>query len=377
MIDFPHLQLKAWPFQVVPDDRFVEIWADRKDILADIHNLLQGFSRRKQSTINLLWAWFGVGKSHTLRHMQYLCRTKYKTIIPIYTEFPKSVRAFLDVYRYFVNGIGYDLFREIVMDIEPSMSDFSEFPEVLTAVDLIVSGDLPEKALAWKWIRGDKANAQTLRRYNLDTRIETSDDAVRAMSLILKMVEKSKKYSRVLWMIDEFQRIGSEKNPIWEDINTGLHSTFNACPNSLSLFLSFSVHEKQDMLGLLSREIIDRIGISKIIRVPNMTRQEAFTFVSDLLFAFRPDIHHLPPAYYPFTEDAVRYILLLVEKNSELKPRAIMQYFNVVLERAEPEIAMKKLDEISVDFVKQILQDYDLFLTFQKQREPVEPVVRV
>jgi hypothetical protein len=367
--NFPHLQFKDWPFQVVPDERFVEIWADRKEVLSDIHNLLQGFSRRKQSTINLLWAWFGAGKSHTLRHMQYLCRTKYQTIIPIYTEFPKSVKSFFDVYRYFINGIGFELFKEIVAEVPVTLSDFSDFPEIMTAVDMISTGELQEKEIAWRWMRGDKVYSQTLRRYNLDTRIETCDDAVRAMALILRLLEKSGKYSRVLWMIDEFQRIGVEKNPVWEDVNTGLHSTFNACPNALSLFLSFSVHEKQDMIGLLSREIIDRIGISKIIRVPQMNRQDAFAFVADLMFAFRPDIYNLPAPYFPFTEDAVRFVLLLIEKNSELKPRSIMQYFNVILERAEPEIAMNRMSLITIDYVKQVLQDYDLFLTFQGDRE--------
>ncbi|MFA4858430.1 MAG: hypothetical protein WC901_05715 [Candidatus Margulisiibacteriota bacterium] len=375
MNNFPHLQFKDWPFQVVPDERFVEIWADRKEVLADIHNLLQGFSRRKQSTINLLWAWFGAGKSHTLRHMQYLCRTKYQTIIPIYTEFPKSVKSFFDVYRYFINGIGFELFKEVIAEVPVTLADFSDFPEIMTAVDLISTGDLQEKDIAWRWMRGDKIYTQTLRRYNLDTRIETCDDAVRAMALILRLLEKSGKYSRVLWMIDEFQRIGVEKNPIWEDVNTGLHSTFNACPNALSLFLSFSVHEKQDMIGLLSREIIDRIGISKIIRVPQMSRQDAFAFVADLMFAFRPDIYNLPATYFPFTEDAVRFILLLIEKNAELKPRSIMQYFNVVLERAEPAIALNQMSLITIDYVKQILQDYDLFLTFQGDKEKVPALV--
>jgi hypothetical protein len=45
-----------------------------------------------------------------------------------------------------------------------------------------------------------------------------------------------------------------------------------------------------------------------------------------------------------------------------------MQYFNVILERAEPEIATGKISEISVEYVKQVLRDYDLFLTFQNEK---------
>ena len=99
---YPHLFLKDWPFAVVPDERFEAIWADRKEILNDILIILNGLARRPNSTINLLWAWFGSGKSHTLRHMEYLCLSRFHQIIPLYTEFPKSLNSFVDLYRYFV-----------------------------------------------------------------------------------------------------------------------------------------------------------------------------------------------------------------------------------------------------------------------------------
>ncbi len=80
---YPHLNLREWPFQVVPDDRFLGVWADRKDILNDVQMILNTLLRREQSTINILWAWFGAGKSHTLKHISFLCHTYFQGLLPI------------------------------------------------------------------------------------------------------------------------------------------------------------------------------------------------------------------------------------------------------------------------------------------------------
>jgi len=100
---YPHLHLSDWPFQTVPDERFTKIWADRREVLEVVYSTLNSLSRKKPSTINLIWAWFGAGKSHTLKHMAYLCKTKFKSLLPVYTEYPKTVKSFLDLYVYFIS----------------------------------------------------------------------------------------------------------------------------------------------------------------------------------------------------------------------------------------------------------------------------------
>jgi hypothetical protein len=121
------------------------------------------------------------------------------------------------------------------------------------------------------------------------------------------------------------------------------------------------------MFRYLSKELIDRIGIQKIIAIPRMNSRDAFTFVSDLLYEFRPDPDNVPGTFFPFEDDAVKYIIALIEKTSELKPRAIMQYFNAVLEAADMPIARGMIKSIDLEFAKKILTGYDLFLSFQKE----------
>ena len=367
---YPHLHLQDWPFQTVPDERFTRIWADRRQVLETVYSLLNFLVRRKPSTINLIWAWYGTGKSHTLKHMVHLCGTKFRSLLPIYTEYPKTVKSFLDLYVYFISELGVDFIAEVGIEllhsekaVQIKRALLSISHDFVSALELLKKDEI----LAKRYLMAEKLHVSLLSKHGIGKRIETSDDAVKSMSCIVKMLELSGRCNRVVWMIDEFQRIGSERTAVSEDINTGLHSVYNACPNSFSIFLSFSIREKEKMFKYLSKELIDRIGIQKVIEIPKMDAQDAFTFVSDLLYEFRPDPESIPSTFYPFEDDAVQFIIALLEKTSELKPRAIMQYFNAVLEAADMPIAHGQIKSINIEFARKILTSYDLFLSFQRE----------
>jgi|GEM_PF-697857 len=369
-VRYPHLHLKDWPFQTVPDERFTRIWADRRTVLEDVYQVMNNLSRRRTSTINLLWAWFGAGKSRTLKHMAHLCKNKFKMLLPVYTEYPKTVKSFLDLYVYFVSELGLDLICDIGRGVLTDKNS-KEIKKKLRGLssDFVRSVELLEEdeVLARRWIMGEKVPKPTLSKHGIGKRIETSDDAVKAIACIVKMLELSGTCTRIVWMIDEFQRVGSEKKNVLEDINTGLHSVYNACPNSFSIFLSFSVREKRNIFSNLSKELIDRIGIQKIIEIPKMSSQDAFSFISDVLFEFRAGEDPSIGTFYPFDEDAVQYIISLIESSSEIKPRTLMQYFSAVLEAAEAKILRGEMKVINMEFAKKLLSNYDLFLSFQKE----------
>jgi hypothetical protein len=278
------------------------------------------------------------------------------------------------MYTYFITSLGVNTIENVSVDVtlrlnrEAIQKEISfDFPDFTRVIELFASGSEEALPVVQRWIMADKVHLGTLRKLGISKRIETSDDAVRVLACIVRMIRASTKYTRVLWMIDEFQRIGTEKYGVCEDVNIGLHSVYNACPNALSLFLSFSVKNKQDIFYYFSKELIDRMGIQKILEIHNLDSSGAFNFVSDLLYEFRSDTENLPSPFFPFEQDAVKFIIYLIEKHSELKPRAIMQYFNAVLERAEMQIARGEMKMIDLEFAKKILLDYETFLNFQKE----------
>src|SRR4030067_3549642 len=106
---YEHLNLKAWPFQVVPDEEFARVWAGRKQTKQQIDQLVKRMQFTPKSSLYLLWANFGMGKTHTLLHLQYLCQKFKNQLIPIYAFMPNRPGGFLDIYRAVVSAFPLEI----------------------------------------------------------------------------------------------------------------------------------------------------------------------------------------------------------------------------------------------------------------------------
>ena len=107
---YDHLHVKDWPFSVVPRPDLCTYLAGRPQLDADIKELLRHLSRRDTSSIRVFWSWFGAGKTHSLHYL--LNHAKAQNLqsppvrcFPVYTEFPRSVRSFVDLYKAFANSM--------------------------------------------------------------------------------------------------------------------------------------------------------------------------------------------------------------------------------------------------------------------------------
>lgn len=369
---YPHLALTEWPFQTVPDDNFCTFMADRVGVLQDIHALLRNLSRRNTSSIHLIWAWFGAGKTHTLKHISYLCSIEYKSISTVYIEFPRSARSFLDLYQSFVANCDLELFKEAYLDIltSPNKDEvqnelFKMSPDLSKAMKALCIGGLEENELVLRWLRGDKVPLTELRMVGIGRRIDNSESAVSALSWLVKLINMSARVSegqlaRITWIIDEFQKIEECRDSTIEEINGCLHALFNRSPNCFSLFMSFSSKPEKRFPQWLSNELADRIGIEKVITLPPMASDEAMLFVKDVLRHFRIDATGTPDPYFPFSQQVVHDVISLIhKKKKELRPRNIMQFLNVLLEEAEPLMESRELKLITTDFANKVLGDRD------------------
>ena len=68
---YEFLNLKAWPFQTVPDEEFAQNWAGRPQTKQDLGHLIWRMQFASKSGLRLLWANLGMGKTHTLLHLQH------------------------------------------------------------------------------------------------------------------------------------------------------------------------------------------------------------------------------------------------------------------------------------------------------------------
>lgn len=366
---YPHLDLFEWPFQVTPDENFYSFMADRSQVVEDISTVLRNLSRRTPSTIHLLWAWYGAGKTHTLRHMEYLCKENYPGLFPVYTEMPRSIRSFSDLYRSLARTIDFEMVRDFFLDVVTSKESVTIERELrhlsldmFNAFNMMCVGDNRQQETVLRWLKGEQLPIGELRNHGIGRRITTAEDAINAIEWIVKIFHERGRLSsegsgRIIWMIDEFQLIGNSK-AIAREVNSSLHSVFNRCSNSLSLFISFSGMPEKTYPSWLSPELVDRIGIQKVILLPPLSRGEAREFIRDVLNHFRPNSTELGLGFYPFQEEAVDRILDIIEKdNKEIRPRNLMQYFNGVLEVADSLIENKQMESIDPEFAVTCLKD--------------------
>ena len=367
---YPHLGLSEWPFQTTPDQKFYSFMADRSQVKEDLDSVLRSLSRRNSSTIHLMWSWYGAGKTHTLRHIEHRCLTEYKNLVPVYTEMPRSLRNFCDLYRSFAMALDFDLARDAFLEVVTGRGkEIAEKELRTTSIDMfnafrmLCTGSDMQQDVVLRWLRGETLQVSEIRPMGIGKRIATPDDAIRAISWIVRVFNLGTSLSvdstgRVIWMIDEFQQV-SRSRPITREVNDCLHAVFNRCPNSLSLFISFSGRPEKSYPDWLSPELVDRIGVQKVVVLPPLTKLEAKGFVRDVLAQFRVTGGiDQEAAFFPFREGTVDMLLdLIEEEQNEIRPRSIMQYFTAVLEVADPMIEEGKLPAIGEDFAKVCLKE--------------------
>jgi len=369
-----HLGVKRWPFPVVPSPASCDFIADRTQLREDVEGLLRTLSRQDASSIHLLWSWFGAGKTHTLFYLANRAAQLHKQgatgLHTVYSEFPKSARSFVDLYRSFAQGLDIEDLIEAYLEISTSTdSHLMRRDLVLASHDLVnalhvaATGESVDQVTAMRWLRGESLPVAQFRQVGISQKIGSAEEAGRILTALVRLLalsskSKGRESCRVIWFLDEFQHVENLPAGVRREINTGLHSTFNACPTGLSIVLSFSGRPQDTLPAWFSPELRDRVGRTKVMILPPMRAEEAMEFIKDVLKHLRTLESFDAEPFFPFTEETCRFIIDDIQREEELKPRAIMHAFNAVLQEADPKIEAGKITTISPEFAKGVLAEH-------------------
>jgi hypothetical protein len=371
------LHLERWPFRTVPDPTYATFIADRKQLREDLEALITGLQRRDASSIHLFWAWFGAGKTHSLYYLANRLAALDESMVAaqaVYSEFPKAPSGFVDVYRAFATGLRLSAVGEAFLEVSTSPAGAQLLdelmlasPDLYTALHVVATGEPRDRAVAVRWLRGERLPVSQYRKVGLSRAPTTSEEATTVLSGLIKLLSAaaaSQGYtgSVTVWLLDEFQRIADAPPRVRRDINAGLHSTFNSSPSGLTLMLSFSGEPAEKLPDWFSPELRDRIGRTRVLVLPPMLPAEGADFIADVLRAARGQYSIPPSPYFPFTEDGCDAILKdITKRGGELKPRAIMQACDAVLSEAASRLETGDLDAIGGDVATEILREYTGF----------------
>jgi len=363
---FEHLNLKAWPFQVVPDREFATIWAGRPRTKRQLERLLRKMQFVPKSGLHLLWANFGMGKTHTLLHMQHLCEQTDGGLVPVYAKTPERITKFLDVYESIASVLPYRFLGEQLVRLGNSWSSslslhpaFSKSPGVIRALLAIRGGDPEEVATARQWIIG-KPGIPTnhLRRIGLTYRIKTPEDALNALSALTTLATfRTSSQRKLVLMMDEYQRVGELKARVRSEVNAGIHSYYNEHPKGVEIVLSFSFGREDNVAYLLSDGLKSRAE-PQTISLDVLSQGEGIEFIRDLLAQFRlSDDDHWA---FPFSPLAVETLVAQIAKKKALTPRRLMVFANHVLLETQLDRESDDSREITAEEVRELLSDPDL-----------------
>lgn len=353
------LGLVSWPFNVVPDQDGPLLWADRVQLLSQIRRLVRRLSRTPSSALHLLWADFGAGKTHTLLYLKQLASLETTVkIFPVYAVLPRASRSFVDIYRAIIQGVGFDCLLEAYVNVRGNGQNSDEArrilsdntPGLFTAFEALRVGSNFIKETSTRWLSADTSlTRKELNDASLPGRIRTTDEALPVLSAITKLLLRNS--SRVLLMIDEFQRVGMLRRAYLDEINTGLHTYFNDCPRGLSLVLSFSFGSKDNIGHHLNDELRSRADPSTFT-IPALTVQTGNQFLTDLV-----DASKVPDKEVNVSSDVYSAIVKYVAEQGIITPRKLMHAANFVFSEASLDLEDGVIASVEAEYARDLLDN--------------------
>jgi AAA ATPase domain len=350
-----HLNLRGWPFQVVPSEETAAIWVGRPEVEKRLRRLLRTISRVAASRIVLLWAAYGAGKTHALMHLQHKARESDDVRV-LYVVTPKTIKNFLDIYRAIIEAaLKTDLLSDLGMELFRK-GGANQPTDLRRALARIVSLPEPQHRAALSWLKVEKVGARELRESSLTRRLETSTDGVEALDELVGLV-RNLLGSKLVLLLDEIQELGELKPAQLDEAVGGLHKVFDRNTDALTMVFCFTTAAQHTVAKVIGQTLYERR--SETLTLPPLERQDAIDFVIGLIKAWSIEPDRAP---FPFENDAITAVVDRLPTEEGLTPRDLIRAFDAVLRAADPEIEDSDIDTIGTEYALTRLREEGEFL---------------
>jgi hypothetical protein len=350
-----HLNLRGWPFQIVPSEETAGIWVGRPEVEKRLRGLLRTIRRVDTSRIVLLWAAYGAGKTHALMHLQLRARDN-EDVRVLYVVTPKTVKSFLDVYRAIIEAaLKTDLLWDLGMELF-RRGGANQPTDLRRALARIVSLPEPQHRAALSWLKVEKVGARELRESSLTRKLETSTDGVEALNELVGLVGNLLDAKLVL-LVDEMQELGELKATQLDEAVGGLHKVFDRNAQGLTMVFCFTTAAQHTVAKVIGPTLYERR--SETLTLQSLDRQEAIDFVVELIEAWSIDPDRAP---FPFEEDAIRAVVDRLPIDEGVTPRDLMRAFDTVLRAGDMDIEDGEIQTIDANYALAQLTEAGEFL---------------
>lgn len=325
---------RASPFSLTASPETAACWAGPHSVLARLERLVRSLLNRSDSSLDLLWANLGAGKSHALFHLAYLLEdsgSQAGKIISVFVEMPEQLRKFHDLYSRILAELPIEHVAEVVL-----VAQNRSIPEdLIRCARTLVHGTGGEKAIAKQWLLGQRPNLRELKAStSIQWRIEDDSQACDILSGIIAAL--ADRGIRLVVLLDEFQRIASLQPKHRRDIVlSNIRSLFSRNPRYFSIVLAVKSRIEQTAMEMLPEELRTLMGVRPSVSLPEMSEGEALGFVIERFRFFRPKEYHRnenAPFGRRTLETTIKHIAEL--NGPRLIPRTILQALGWIYDSA-------------------------------------------
>lgn len=368
------------PFAIVPDGP-VENWAGRNDLRDDLLDLMLGVraSDIGSTEFLVLHGELGAGKSHALRWLKTQIENPDGDFrsLTVYVERPRvsAKLNFLELYKYIIGEIGREEIKAICENVRREVDGI-----VQKLADEAGYGDAPDKSsfeprAIEKVNSNDRNMLQLLRRgagddenvfeflsgaircdgLEYEGKIDSDFMAAKVLGDFFRCIssdigEERRVFESVYLFVDECEILFDAKPTESDPVFSGFRELINGLPYGFGLIISFSAATAL-IEAYMPQHLLKRMT-HDFIEVPMLEDEQAVEFIKEQLNSFRPNGSDYEGSFYPFTEEAISYV---VENQTSLTPRNLFKDCRRILERSIRRHNLKTGTEISRELAEDIL----------------------
>ena len=135
-----------------------------------------------------------------------------------------------------------------------------------------------------------------------------------------------------------------------DEMNAGLHTYFNDCPQGLSMILSFSFGSVDNIRHHLNEELRSRAD-PFVFAIPALDKPSAFEFLMDLMTESKA-----PDKKININEDVYSVIGEYVAKQGPISPRRLIHAAASVFSESLLDLEDKLITTVNADYARNILK---------------------
>jgi Cdc6-like AAA superfamily ATPase len=335
----------------------------RHELDVELKRRLNRAFRTENPPKMVLYGDWGVGKTHTMRHLQYEIESQpaYSAVI-VFVELPDITKkaTFQVAHSALLDAFGIDRAKNWLLhfqtkhqaDARDLIQDFTQSGDIAIAFSNLL-GFGEASRIAWDWLRGIKLSATDARMAGLPPVLDQSGHFVKVLQLLGQLAREIED-AMLVFMLDEATKLNavtdSDSLAHWTN---AFKLLADDSTKEVGLVVSISVIDLNDIAEPLhDPQVMSRFGQSNYVRLSNLSEEETRSFISDLVhewtdsdlgeqlikkFGAEAEGQDLSHQSFPFTEDglslAARYAAYR-DGAGYTTPRDIQKNLDDLLNRA-------------------------------------------